>query len=295
MDIQTADNVNVPEVLNFMLSELGDLCLHHENIESENIEVSLLITDDSSIQELNKSFRAIDRPTDVLSFPSISYPHGKTAGDLGGVSKSCYIPEHRTWFIGDLAISVDRAKAQACEYGHSFLREIGFLLVHGMLHLLGYDHVEEEDRQRMRQKEQEVMAVYGLSRELTDIQITALMYAKNAFKSAFALYKKRTGVVKGACIHCGSGKYYNDSIQESASEDNGQTVEAEVLNKAVKEGEKTFDLLVVYSLCALDIPSQKRLRKLQRYADDMMLILANDKCLKNYQLSELLIPSRCDD
>ena len=113
LDLQTEECADLPEILVPMLSELGDICLQVENLPSDRIEATLLITDDPSIQKLNREFRAIDQPTDVLSFPSVSYPHGKTAGNAGGLLKVNYIPEHKSWFIGDLAISIDRTKAQA--------------------------------------------------------------------------------------------------------------------------------------------------------------------------------------
>jgi probable rRNA maturation factor len=113
-------------------------------IEAEGVtadEVSILITNDAEIQGLNVEYRNIDAPTDVLSFP---------------------MDEE---YLGDIVISMDKVLEQAEEYGHSPKREIAFLTVHGMLHLLGYDHIEEEDRMRMRAREDELLNELGILRE----------------------------------------------------------------------------------------------------------------------------------
>lgn len=120
----------------------------------ENAEVSVTLTDNAYIHTLNQKYRNIDRPTDVLSF-------ALNEGDEPEVVDG---PELNV--LGDIIISVERAKEQALEYGHSLKREMAFLTVHGMLHLLGYDHMEEEARQEMRQEEEFVMEKLGISREL---------------------------------------------------------------------------------------------------------------------------------
>lgn len=118
----------------------------------DSAEVSVTLTDNVYIHELNKKYRGIDRPTDVLSF-------ALNEGDEPEVFDG---PEVN--MLGDIIISVERAEEQASEYGHSVEREIAFLTVHGMLHLLGYDHMEEEDRKEMRQEEDFVMEKLGITR-----------------------------------------------------------------------------------------------------------------------------------
>ena len=121
----------------------------------ENCEVSITLTNDKKIHELNKKYRGIDRPTDVLSFafresdePEIIFDDKNEIDDL----------------LGDIIISIERAKQQAEEYGHSFKREIVFLTVHGMLHLLGYDHMEEAERIEMETEQRFVMEKLGIDR-----------------------------------------------------------------------------------------------------------------------------------
>lgn len=119
---------------------------------AENSEVSITLTNDENIHELNKKFRGIDRPTDVLSFAFRESDEPKIFG-----------AEFET--LGDIIISVDRAKFQAEDFGHSFLREIIFLEVHGFLHLLGYDHMEENERIEMETEQKFVMEKLGIGRE----------------------------------------------------------------------------------------------------------------------------------
>ena len=123
---------------------------HYGNV----CEVSVTFTDDAGIQELNKKFRQIDKPTDVLSFPLFDFDGNSDEPAIDEIINN----------LGDIVISLERAKAQADEYGHSFERETAFLCVHSMLHLLGYDHeISEEDDREMREKQTEIMDIMGLS------------------------------------------------------------------------------------------------------------------------------------
>ena len=117
-------------------------------------EISLTFTDNAGIQVLNRDFRGIDKPTDVLSFPLTDY---------AGTALPIDEPE---FSLGDIVISLERANEQAEEFGHSFEREVAFLTVHSMLHLLGYDHeTGEEDETDMRRRQTEILDMMGLSVE----------------------------------------------------------------------------------------------------------------------------------
>lgn len=117
-------------------------------------QVDITLTDDAGIQALNKEFRDLDKPTDVLSFPLQELEAGAFCPDAGELDlDSGRLP------LGDVVLSVERAMAQAEEYGHSPARELGYLTVHSVLHLLGYDHVDEgEEKRRMRAREEAIMA-----------------------------------------------------------------------------------------------------------------------------------------
>ena len=122
-----------------------------------DVEISVLLVDNETIRTLNRDYRDKDAATDVLSFPMEEELPDETAPQIIGG------PTER--MLGDLVISVERAVEQAAEYGHAVERELAFLTVHGMLHLLGYDHMEEADRREMRQEEEYVMGKLGISRD----------------------------------------------------------------------------------------------------------------------------------
>jgi len=151
---QTATDLNISEEI---LSEIKRAVETIGKIyDVENSEVSITLTDDETIHRLNKKYRGIDRPTDVLSFafresdePEILYD---TEEDKAEET------------LGEIIISVEKAASQAKEYGHNLLREIVFLTVHGMLHLLGYDHMEEEDRLEMENEQKFIMEQLGIMR-----------------------------------------------------------------------------------------------------------------------------------
>lgn len=118
-------------------------------------EVAVILVDNNEIQEINKDYRKIDKPTDVLSFPML---------DFNIESDDLYDYDRGYLMLGDIVISMEKAMEQSIEYGHSFEREIGFLCVHSTLHLLGYDHDTEDNTIIMRQKEETVLESLNLRR-----------------------------------------------------------------------------------------------------------------------------------
>lgn len=133
-------------------------CLKSENIRF-GCEVNILLTDDISIQKINRQFRNIDRSTDVLSFPMADMEKGKITSQ-----SEDYDRDKGLLLLGDIVISTDTAIRQAEEYGHSLQREIAFLTSHGMFHLLGYDHIEKCDEHVMMSKQELVLEKLGLKR-----------------------------------------------------------------------------------------------------------------------------------
>ena len=119
-------------------------------------EVGVTFTDNEGIRELNCEHRDIDRETDVLSFPMID--------DVGSIGEFDINPENGMVYLGDIVISLEKADEQAKDYGHSFEREVSFLIVHSMMHLLGYDHIEEDERAVMREHEEAVLSELGILR-----------------------------------------------------------------------------------------------------------------------------------
>ncbi len=120
-------------------------------------EVNVLFTDNASIHEINRENRDIDAPTDVLSFPIGEYPVPGDFDTLEEEQPEVFHPETGELMLGDIVISVERVVSQAEEFGHSEERELGFLLAHSVLHLCGFDHMEEEERFVMEEKQRQIM------------------------------------------------------------------------------------------------------------------------------------------
>ncbi len=122
-------------------------------------EVDVLLTDDDGIHEINREMRQVDRPTDVLSFPEFELTPGQLPGPEDADPGTGLIP------LGDMVLSMERVAAQAREYGHSKRRELSYLVTHSVLHLLGYDHLDEGPmKAQMRAREEAIMALLGLER-----------------------------------------------------------------------------------------------------------------------------------
>lgn len=131
-----------------------------EVVTAENLnfepEISILLVDNDFIQDLNQSYRGLNQPTDVLSFALEDELRGEDIPD--------FFTFEDNYALGDIVISMETAQKQAIEYGHSLVRELAFLTVHGMLHLLGYDHQDEEEKQKMRQQEENILSGLGIKR-----------------------------------------------------------------------------------------------------------------------------------
>lgn len=127
-------------------------------------EVNVVLTNNEEIQRVNKEFRNMDKPTDVLSFPMLEYDRPSAFNDFDE-AYDCFHPETGELLLGDIMISVERATEQAKEYGHSIEREIAFLTAHSMLHLCGYDHMEEKERHVMEKKQKDILEILGITRE----------------------------------------------------------------------------------------------------------------------------------
>lgn len=139
-----------------LIKNVISACIDYENCPYET-DVNILLTNDEEIRLINKEYREIDSPTDVLSFPNIDYD---TPGDFSKLEETeaeYFHPETGELILGDIVISIDRAILQATEYGHSLEREIAFLTAHSMFHLFGYDHMEEKERVLMETKQEEVL------------------------------------------------------------------------------------------------------------------------------------------
>ena len=125
--------------------------------------VEVILTDNEGIREINRDTRGIDAPTDVLSFPMAYY---ESPADFDGLEDQddVFDPDSGEYMLGSMMISCEKVRSQALEYGHSEMRELAFLVVHSMLHLMGYDHIEENDRILMEERQRDILDQLGISR-----------------------------------------------------------------------------------------------------------------------------------
>ena len=146
-----------------LAERIVEFCLDYARFPYE-AEVNLTLTDNEGIHAINKEFREIDRPTDVLSFPMLNYD---TPGDFAFLDEEDsddFNPDTGEALLGDIVISVDKVVEQAESYGHSIEREYAFLITHSMLHLFGYDHMEEDEAKVMEEKQREILTEMNILR-----------------------------------------------------------------------------------------------------------------------------------
>ena len=140
------ENISINKEYEELLENVTRTCFETENIEKTDLYLSVTLSDEDYIQNINRKFRNIDKPTDVLSFPMFEKDEIP--------KKSIGIPD----VLGDIIVCIPIVEKQALEYGHSFKRELSYMLVHGFYHLMGFDHIKEEDKTIMRKKEEDVLS-----------------------------------------------------------------------------------------------------------------------------------------
>ena len=152
------EEILITDEIELLVQRVIELSLEQENFKIP-CEVSITFVDNKRIQEINKVHRLIDKPTDVLSFPMLAFLNGEIVNTLGDFDKDTNL-----LLLGDIVLSMEMAKLQSQEFGHSFEREIAFLISHGVYHLLGYDHMDEKTEKEMLEKQEQVLKKIGLIR-----------------------------------------------------------------------------------------------------------------------------------
>lgn len=142
------ENDSYKEIIKKVLKK----CFEIEKLENKNLYVNVVLTNAKNIKSINKEHRGIDKETDVLSFPMFEK---NEIANLDNTNED---------ILGDMVISIERVEEQAKEYGHSFERELAYMVVHSFYHLLGYDHMTEEEKKEMREKEENVLGILGIRR-----------------------------------------------------------------------------------------------------------------------------------
>ena len=253
---------------------------------AEGVEIPVcahvLVTDDEEIRVINRTQRRVDSATDVLSFPAVDYPRGRTAGQSQKRLLSEYDPDEDAAFIGDIVISLPHARAQAAEYGHSLKRELAYLLVHGLFHLFGYDHMTEAEKRSMRAMEEKALESIGMSR-VTDEELIAL--AKEAMTHAYVPYSDYR---VGAALLTKQGRVYQGCNIENASYGATNCAERTALFKAVYEGEREFTAIAIATEKSLGWPCGICRQALNEFAPDLRVIVVCGEERAQARLSDLL-------
>ena len=254
------------------LGLVAQCCQAVEGVE-QPLGVHVLLTDDAYIRSINAEYRGLDRATDVLSFPTVNYPRGKTARDCAKRLRAEYDPELGACMLGDIIISYEHALAQAEEYGHSVTREMCYLLAHGLFHLMGYDHMNEDERKEMRNMEEKALHMAGIAREenappVSDEEL--LQLARMALTYSYSPYSK---YAVGAALLCKNGRVYQGCNIENASFGLTNCAERTALFKAVSEGEREFSAIAIASSGSAPYPCGACRQALNEFAPDLRVLV----------------------
>ena len=258
--------IPVPEDLkglSTLLNEVALACLRAEGIRGAGFGVR--IVDDATIRALNHRLRGVDSVTDVLSFPTVSYPEGKTARSCPKRLRREYDPSLGAINLGDCVINLGRARSQAAEYGHSLARELCYLTAHSAFHLMGYDHMNEEEKTAMREMEERALNAVGITREGGEISHEELFeLACEAMQNSYSPYSH---FKVGACILTSDGRTFKGCNFENASY--GATICAErcAASCAIAAGARRFAAIAVVGSTAVAWPCGICRQVLREFSD----------------------------
>lgn len=271
MTIEWQIDTNVSPVLFTWMQSAADAAQITEGLKLPCF-VSVRLCDDATIHEINREYRDTDKATDVLSFPSVSWKNGMTAGTAPDQLKTEYDDEYRKYFLGDIIISVEHAIAQGVEYGHGTEREMAYLLVHGLFHLMGYDHMNENEKTVMRKQEEKALESIGLSRNnnsaVTDDMLLEL--AREAMKRSYSIYSHYP---VGAALLCTDGRIYQGCNIENASFGLTNCAERTAVFKAVSEGAASFTTIAIASTVSAPWPCGACRQVLNEFAPDIRILV----------------------
>ena len=281
------DNMDLDEELLNLMRKSADEAVRGEGIDPDRTEISVSFADKEEIRQLNRTYRHVDKPTDVLSFPQYD--------DLN------YIPEEGEIPLGDVVICTEKAEEQAEEFGTGIERELIYLFTHSILHLLGYDHIEDDDRNEMRSREEEIMDSLGIPRRtdrvqaqeeveedehITDEDRALFEMAEKAYEQAYAPF---SGFRVGAALKAYSGEVFTGVNVENSTY--GATICAErtACVKAVSEGYRDFSKIAIAADHGEALPCGICRQFLWEFAEELMVITGeNVDSLHKTELKNLL-------
>ena len=289
MKIEWQIDCDVPSGIHSLMQCASDAAQMTEKLDLPCF-VSVRLCDDKAIHEINKQYRNVDASTDVLSFPSVNWKNGATAGTHPEKLKLEYDDLQNCYFLGDIIISVEHAIRQAEEYGHDAEREMAYLLVHGLFHLMGYDHMKEEDKIAMRAQEEKALSSIGLSREEQTSAYNdeiLLAMAREAMKRSYSIYSHYP---VGAALHCTDGRIFQGCNIENASFGLTNCAERTAIFKAVSEGAKSFDAIAIASIGSAPWPCGACRQVLNEFAPDIRVLVTWGEGQKDEMSLKELLP-----
>ena len=248
--------------------------------------VSVRLCSDEDIAVINEQCRGISRSTDVLSFPAVSWPAGKTAGSCPALLRREFDDELGACFLGDIVIAVPHIYTQAKEYGHSASREAAYLLVHGLCHLMGYDHIRKEDQIVMRAMEEKILSSVSAVRgpELSGADRELLDAAREAMKFSYSPYSH---FPVGAALRAADGRIFTGCNVENISFGLTNCAERTALFKAVSEGARAFTDIAIAANSA-PWPCGACRQALQEFAPDLRILMTWEDQVIESSLTRLL-------
>ena len=269
-----------------LMQTAADCALLTEGV-SRPCAVSIRLCGDEEIHEINRDYRGVDRATDVLSFPTVNYPAGVTAGAADKLLRREYDDETDACMLGDLILSVPHVLAQAAEYGHSPEREAAYLIVHGLCHLMGYDHIEEDDKRRMRAMEEKILSAIGQTREGTASvsDETLLALARKAMERSYSPYSH---YAVGAALLCADGRVFQGCNIENASFGLTNCAERTAMFKAISEGAEEFTTIAIAASGSAPWPCGACRQVLNEFAPGIRVIVTWDGNVDEMSLDQLL-------
>ncbi|MBQ9264245.1 MAG: cytidine deaminase [Clostridia bacterium] len=263
-----------------MLQTIADACVRAEGVDLP-VYAQVRVTGNEEIREMNRTYRSTDRATDVLSFPSTNAKPNHTLGHTP--QKLLRERDETGWcFLGDIIISLERAKEQADEYGHSLQRELGYLTAHALFHLMGYDHMNEQDKERMRAMEEKALNQAGIGR-VTDDELIAM--AKEAMEFSYSPYSHFR---VGAALLAKDGRVFKGCNIENGSYGATNCAERTALFKAVSEGARQFVTIAIAAEKSMPWPCGICRQALNEFAPDLRVIVACGDEKGEAMLPELL-------
>lgn len=270
------------------LSLVADCCQAAEGVTLP-CAVHVLLTEDEEIHQINREQRGVDRATDVLSFPAVNYRPGSTARGSEKKLRREWDPDLGACMLGDIIISYPHAVEQAREYGHSVRRELCYLLAHALFHLMGYDHMEEDEKKEMRKMEEKALGMAGVTRDDTSCAPTdeeLCQLARQAMQRSYSPYSK---YAVGAALLSSDGRVFTGCNIENASYGLTNCAERTAMFKAVSEGAQDFTTIAIASNGALPYPCGACRQVLNEFAPAIrLLVIGGDGQVAHTTLPELL-------